>query len=131
MSVLTLIYSYGSLLALAAIAILAVLYLPSPFKVWVVGGAVALLMLDIGYARGLHVANAQCLEASKKLQAEIVRRDFEITTKQQQLDEALAAAQEAAETQTEQKVIVYEKQLVPNGACSLSDGDRQRLLDIR
>ena len=131
MSILMLLYAYGSLLALGAGLILAFLYVPSPFKTWVMMGILALLMLDIGYARGMHVANAQCEKNAQEFRLKIKERDLDITTKQKQLDDALAAAQEVSETQTDQKVIIYEKHLGGSPACTLSDGDRKRLLDIR
>jgi ABC-type sulfate transport system permease component len=127
---LSLVFAYGWTIVIAGCAVAAFLYLPAPFKTPVVGLLLIVLVGDVGYTAGLSKGVSQAHQASIVYQAQLDHRDLAIGVAQQKLADALTAQQEA-HSETDAKVSTYEATLGTSRACPLSDGDRERLLDIK
>lgn len=126
---LSLLFAYGWTLVCVGLAVGAFLTLTAPFRGPVVALLLMVVIADVGYTAGLSKGISQARAASEAYAAKLITRDFEITTVQRQLAEALQAAQEV-QSDSDLKAAAYEKQLTESRSCPLSDGDRKRLLGI-
>lgn len=132
---LRVMFDYGlqalSLVGLLGGSLAAFLWVPYPFKRYVLaallGASVALLAYNAGY----RAMKARCDQATAAYQAAINAKDASIGEAARTHEKALSEQADRHAADVDQKVLDFEKQPQAAGSCKLSPRDADRLRDIQ